>query len=132
MNPTFYFGIVKKNEIVEDVYDKERPKILVAGAGVVTQASVTRMDITPMSRVEAIGYLHTLAMPWMPAKAVPIEDNDNGVAWMWGVWLAAPDDFFADTHEEAYWTPRMIDNYVIDVMRAREPNREERVEFLRL
>lgn len=132
MNPTFYYGIVKRGETPEEVYEKNRPKVLVAGAGVVTQPNVKTANIDAMSRMAAIGYLHTNSYTFSPALLVPIEENRDEVAWMWGVWLAAPDDFFVETHEEAYWTPRMIDNYVIDVMRAREPDRSQPIEFIRM
>ena len=132
MNPTFYFGCVKKGENLEEVYNRERPRIPVQGFGIATQPSVTRVEICPMSRVEAIGYLHSNAMTWMPAKAVRITENPDNIEWMWGVWLAAPDDFFVEGTQEEYMTPYMIQNYKKDVVMSREARRDEHVIFLRV
>jgi hypothetical protein len=132
MNPTFYFGSVKKGETLEEVYTRDRPRVPVVGFGIATQVSISRVDLCPMSRIEAIGYLHSNAMTWMPAKAVRISENPDNVEWMWGVWIAAPDDFFVEGTSEAYMTPHMIENYRQDAIRSREKRHDEHVIFLRV
>jgi hypothetical protein len=132
MYPTFYFGIVKKGESLEEVYERDRPKVMVSGHGVATQVRVETMELAEMTRVEALGYLHAQTAPWMSAKAVRIEANKDNVEWMWGVWIAAPEDLFADSTEVAFMSEHMIQNHRIDYVRSLKRNREEPVIFLRL
>lgn len=132
MYPTFYFGTVKKGESLEEVYERDRPKIPVSGYGYATQGRVDTVEMTEMTRVEALGYLHAHTGPWMSAKAVRVEANKDNVEWMWGVWIAAPEDFFADGTEEADMSEHMIQNYKIDYVRSLKRNREEPVIFLRV
>lgn len=132
MYPTFYFGIVKKGESLEEVYERDRPKVLVSGYGVATQGSIQTSDATEMTRIEAIGYLHTHTSPWMPAKAVRIEANKDDVEWMWGVWIASPDDFFVDGEDNEVMNEYTINNYRRDYIVSLKRNREEPVIFLRL
>ena len=132
MYPTFYFGIVKKGESLEELYERDRPKVLVSGYGLATQVRVEALQTTEMTRVEALGYLHAHTGPWMSAKAVRVEANKDNVEWMWGVWIAAPEDFFADGTEEADMSEHMIQNYKIDYVRSLKRNRDEPVIFLRV
>lgn len=132
MNPTFYFGYVKRGEILEEIYNRDRPRIMVPGYGIATQFSITRTEVDSMSRIDAIGYLHSSAMTWMPAKAVRIDENPAGVEWMWGVWIAAPDDFFVDGTSEHCMTRRMLENHRRDFLQSREPSHDDHVIFLRV
>lgn len=132
MYPTFYFGIVKKGESLEEVYERDRPKVVVSGYGVATQASLQSVELAEMSRIEALGYLHSHTSPWMVAKAVRIEANKDNVEWMWGVWVAAPDDLFVDGNEEEEMSEHMLENYKRDYIRSIKRDREEPVIFLRV
>lgn len=133
MYPTFYYGYVKKGETVEEAYERDRPRVNASGFGYVSQPSLQKIEsLGKMSRMEALGYLHSETMAFMPAKAVPIEENKDNVEWMWGVWLAAPDDLFVDGTEEAVWSQHMIDNARKDYALSRPRNRDEHVIFLRL
>jgi hypothetical protein len=85
-----------------------------------------------MTRVEAISYLHANTVPWFSAKAVRIESNKDNVEWMWGVWIAAPDDLFVDGHENADMTEHMIENHCRDYVHSLKRNRDDPVIFLRL
>lgn len=132
MNPTFYFGYVKKGENLEEVYNRDRPRIHVSGYGIATQFSITRVELGPMSRIDAIGYLHSNAMTWMPARAIRIDENPNNVEWMWGVWIAAPDDFFVDGTDQQSMSRRMLENHRRDAAQCREPPQNDHVIFLRM
>jgi hypothetical protein len=132
MYPTFYFGIVRKGESLEEVYERDRPKVLVSGYGVATQVRVETVELAEMTRVEALGYLHNHTASWLSAKAVRIEANKDNVEWMWGVWIAAPEDFFAGEDENALMTEHTINNYRRDYVHSLKRNREEPVIFLRV
>lgn len=132
MYPTFYFGIVKKGESLEEVYERDRPKIVVSGYGVATQSTLESIELAEMTRMEALGYLHAHTTPWTPAKAVRIEANKDNVEWMWGVWIAAPEDFFVNGTQESRMSDQMIENYKIDDLRSLKRDRDEPVIFLRL
>lgn len=132
MYPTFYYGYVKKGETLEEAYERDRPRIYVDGFGYVTQPTLQIVDTGKMSRIEALQFLHSAAITFMPAKAVPLEDNNGNVDWMWGVWLAGPDDMFVDGTEQPVWSERMIENARKDAEMARPSNRDDHVIFLRL
>ena len=132
MYPTFYFGIVRKGESLDELYERDRPKVSVSGYGAATQARVETVELAEMTRIEALGYLHAHTGPWMAAKAVRIESNKDNVEWMWGVWIAAPDDLFVDGNQEEEMSEHMIENYKRDCIRSIKRDREEPVIFLRL
>lgn len=130
-NPRFFWGVIIKGEDPMESWEKQKPKMWVSGAGWVFTSIVKKMDhLQSMTRIEALDYLHKEAPP-MTAWIVPIDENPANIAWMWGVWLMGPQDFFVDGTEPAYMTDYEIMNHYKDY-RISLPREKDVVEFLRL
>lgn len=94
MDPTYFTGTVHKESAADAIaeYLEQKPTIVVNGYGVLTQTSVTVSQIEPVSLFNAPGYAQVCCSPFSPAVLIPVLPNNNKVFWVWGVWLAAPDD----------------------------------------
>jgi hypothetical protein len=94
MDPTYFTGVVHKESAAEAIaeYWEYKPSVVVNGYGVLTQATVHILDCEPVSLFDAPEYAKSQCGPFRPAVLVPVLSNNNKVFWVWGVWLAAPDD----------------------------------------
>lgn len=119
MDPTFYSGYISASQVPEQAYEVARPRIVVEGAGLVTQIACVRETLDPMTPCEAEGYLRETCLPWMFARIVPLTE---GRGWMWGVYLAAPSTDVppAEPRENIYDELRRAQNYVQDIVLSEE------------
>ena len=91
MEPTFFTGRLTSQDALAQ-YDEYRPKIVVQGYGVLTQTSAKISDIDPMTLIEAEQYIRLNTGPFGIALIVPVTENVHQAKWVWGCWLACPDD----------------------------------------
>lgn len=94
MDPTFFTGRLTAKEAVDALaqYNEYRPHLITSGYGVLTQNAATISAVEPMTLIEAEQYANETAVPFGPALIVPVTSNVHNAYWVWGCWLACPND----------------------------------------